>query len=218
MASARVNVNDQEKAWKSQKASFQAAKSPTLPTLSGFSNLSFDVNILGKIHHLTAKNVSTRLKDKERVFAQTYVYKDMSAAAQAEFRSGIRYTLDSKLITSRLFDPLNQDSTDAATRTSLESLRDEFKEKVKAIMVGQKVTLPAIDSISGAYFDYDQLLNIILAKMESVQNRPADRQGNLALDLSVIDKVIEKLDPNDKVSQKLLALRQKIETGQSGSS
>jgi hypothetical protein len=177
--------------------------------------ISFDVTIGSKTHHLTAKNVGSRLKEKERVYAQLYVYKDMSAAAQAEYRSGVRYTLSQSVLARDLFAPLTDDATDAQTRSALESLKTEFKEKVKSIMVGQKIALPPIQSISGAQFDYDQLLNIILAKMTSASNRPADRQGNLAIDLKIIDSVIEKLDKNDKAMQKLLALRQKIETGQS---
>lgn len=207
--------NDQEKYWKSQKSSFQAAKAPTIPSFLGFSNLSFDVQVGTQTHHITAKNVTSRLKEKERVYAQTYVYKDMSAAAQAEFRSGVRYTITPNKLASSLFDPLQDDTTDITTRTNLENLRTEFKEKVKSLMVGPKIALPPIQSISGAQFDYDQLLNIILAKMETVTNRPADRQGNLAIDLKIIDSIIEQLDSNDKASQKLLSLRQKIETGQS---
>ena len=209
--------NDQEKYWKSQKSSFQSAKSPSTPVFSNLGNLSFDVTIGSKTHHLTAKNVGSRLKEKERVYAQLYVYKDMSATAQAEYRSGVRYTLSQSVLARDLFAPLADDATDAQTRSSLESLRTEFKEKVKSIMVGQKIALPAIQSIAGAQFDYDQLLNIILAKMNAVTNRPADRQGNLAIDLKIIDSVIEKLDKNDKATPKLLALRQKIETGQSSS-
>lgn len=207
--------NDQEKYWKSQKSSFQSARSPSMPVFSNLGNLSFDVTIGSKTHHLTAKNVGSRLKEKERVYAQLYIYKDMSAAAQAEYRSGVRYTISQSVLARDLFAPLNDDATDAQIRSALESLKTEFREKVKSIMVGQKIALPAIQSIAGAQFDYDQLLNIILAKMNAVSNRPADRQGNLAIDLKIIDSVIEKLDKNDKATPKLLALRQKIETGQS---
>ncbi len=206
--------NDQEKYWKGQKSGFQSAKSPVMPTFSNLGNLSFDVSVGSKTHHLTAKNVGTRLKEKERIYAQLYVYKEMSASAQAEFRSGVRYTIAPNLLARDLFTPLNDDATDTQMRTSLEALKTEFKEKIKSFIPGQKAILPPIQSISNAHFDYDQLLNIMLAKMEAVTHRPADRQGNLAIDLKIIDSLIEKLDANDKASQKLLSLRQKIETAQ----
>lgn len=206
--------NISEHNWQNISQGFQQATSPQFPTISNLANLSFDVIISDKTYNLSAKNVETRAKERERIYSQMIVYRDMSPTAQADYRIGKRYTLDRSQVTQHLFDPLKIRGTDATTQTILNKLQDEIIEVLK---IDLKVKTPPsyqVIDIMNAHYEYDHVLNSILQEIDSIQNRPADRQVNIIIDLGIMDKYLQQLDPADKTYQKLLTLRQKIETGQ----
>ncbi|MBW8310114.1 MAG: hypothetical protein K0M45_10870 [Candidatus Paracaedibacteraceae bacterium] len=211
--SARLE-NESEHGWQAMSQSFLPAKQPQQPTPTTLANLNFDVTVGGKTSKLSAKTIGMRTQEKQRFYSQATIYKEMSPAAQADYRSGKRYTLNPTQIASQLFAPLYQPSTDAATENTLEQLQQEVFETIKVDSRTKKSPPFQVTEVRGAHYNYDQILNIIITDIEAVQNRPNDRQANLVIDLGIIDKYLQLMDQTDKSYQKLLTLRQKVEGGQ----
>jgi hypothetical protein len=210
--------NEAAQEWESLKESFQPAKKTQLPALITIKNLSFEVTVGEKTQTLSTQNIGGRVKERERFYSQIAVYKGMSKTAAAEYRSGQRYTLDKDQLIQHLFDPLKQDGTDGQTRDALERLQDEIEETLKIDLHTKKVPPYTVTEMTDAHYDADQLKNMILAEIDAVPHRPADRQANLAIDLKIVDTYIQLLAKTDKARESLMALRAAIESGQGGSS
>jgi hypothetical protein len=210
--SARLE-NASEHEWKSMSQTFLPPKQPQQPTPIALTNLSFDVTVAGKTSKLSGKTIGSRSQEKQRFYSQATLYKEMSPAAQSDYRAGKRYTLNPAQMARQIFAPLSQKGTDATTESQLEKLQQEITATIKADLRTRKSPPFQVTGIKGAHYDYDQLLSMILTDIEEIQSRPADRQANLVIDLGIIDKYLQLVDPADKSYQKLLTLRQKVEAG-----
>lgn len=206
--------NESEQAWLNASQSFAQPKSTQQPNIANLGNLEFDVTASGKTYHLSAKTIITLVKDKQRFYSQITVYKEMTPAAQADYRAGKRYTFVPSVIASHLFDPLKATTSDQTQQDSLERLQDEISETLKDDLKTKAIPPAKITEVLNASYDIDQVLNAILQEIDSAGNRPTDREANLIIDLGIVDKYLQTVDQNDKGYQKLLALRQKIESGQ----
>ncbi|AIK96703.1 hypothetical protein [Candidatus Odyssella acanthamoebae] len=206
--------NESDHDWKTMSQTFMPAKQPQQPTPTTLTNLTFDVSVAGKTSKLSAKTIGSRFQEKQRFYSQATIYKEMSPAAQADYRAGKRYTLNQAQMASQIFAPLSQKGTDAMKDSTLEKLRQEIVETIKADLRTRKSPPFQIIEVRGAHYDYDQILSMILTDVEDVQNRPTDRQANLVIDLGIVDKYLQLVDQTDKSYQKLLKLRQKVEGGQ----
>ncbi|WP_010302199.1 hypothetical protein [Candidatus Odyssella thessalonicensis] len=206
-------VNPSHKEWLSVAQTFQPAKPPEFPALTNLDNLKFDLVIGGKTYPLTAKNISRPSNEPQRSYSQVLIYQAMSAAGQADYRSGKRYNFDKVVLAQNLFAPLNMNNGDTTTQRSLEKLREQVEQTLKADLHLNVAPPYQITEINGAHYNYDQILNMILQEIDGFANRPQDREGNTLIDLRIIDKYLQNLNQQDESYQKLLSLRQQVESG-----
>lgn len=206
-------VNPSHQEWLSVVQTFQPAKPPEFPALTNLDNLKFDLVIGSKTYPLAAKNTLKPLNGRQRSYSQVVIYQAMSAAGQADYRSGKRYNFDKAVITQNLFAPLSMNNGDTTTQRNLEKLRDQVEQTLKTDLHLNVAPPYQITEINGAHYNYDQILSTTLQEIDAFANRPPDQEGNTLIDLRIIDKYLQNLNQQDESYQKLLSLRQQVESG-----